>query len=100
MKVRKDPKTGTRQTFMDPEKPEFDYSTEGAVAVETAPGSIVLLHGNFTHFSEKNTSSDKQRHAYTLHIVESANGVKYSNANWIQRPDTMPFREVSNTDIN
>lgn len=83
MKFRVDPKTGGRHTYMDPEVPAFDYSTEGAVPLETSPGSVVLLHGSFTHFSEKNTSTDKQRHAYTLHIVESANGVTFSDTNWI-----------------
>lgn len=91
MKVKANEKTGIRQTFMDPEVPSFEYSTEGAVALETAPGSIVLINGSFTHFSEKNTSADKQRHAYTLHIVESANDVKYASTNWIQRPKDMPF---------
>ena len=41
---------------MDPPEPEFEYSTEGAVPLEVEPGSIVILHGRFTHFSHKNTS--------------------------------------------
>jgi phytanoyl-CoA hydroxylase len=99
MKVHTDPKSGKRNTYMDPPTPDYEYSTEGAVALETPPGSIVILHGSFTHFSEKNTSRDKQRHAYTLHTVESANGVKYSDYNWLQRPKDMPFRKVSNEGI-
>lgn len=83
MKVKRDPVTGKGVTYMDPEVPHFEYSTEGAVPLEVAPGTIVILNGSFTHFSHKNTSHDKQRHAYTLHIVESANGVKYSDYNWI-----------------
>ena len=81
-KVRVDPKTGLRESYMDPENPSFEYSTEGAVPLETPAGSIVLLHGSFTHFSHKNTSSDKQRHAYTLHIVDAAKG-KIRSYNWI-----------------
>lgn len=85
---------------MDPEVPSFDYSTEGAVPLETEPGSIVILHGSFTHFSEKNRSRDKQRHAYTLHIVEGPkSGVKFSDCNWIQKPKDMPFRVVRNDDL-
>lgn len=83
MKVKVNEKTGKRHTYMDPEVPAYEYSTQGAVPLETAAGSIVLINGSFTHFSEKNTSRDKQRHAYTLHIVENANGVKYTDANWI-----------------
>lgn len=98
MKVKTDQATGRRSTFMDPPTPSFDYSTDGAVPLETAPGSIVLIHGSFLHFSEKNVSSEKQRHAYTLHIVESQ-GVKYSDANWIQRPAHLPFRPVSKEGI-
>ena len=71
---------------------DYQYSTEGAVPLETAPGSIVLLHGNLTHFSHKNTSG-KQRHAYTLHILETQN-VEYDPLNWIQRPSDMPFQRV------
>lgn len=68
---------------MDPPNPGFEYSTDGAVPLETPAGSIVVLHGSFTHFSHKNTNPDKQRHAYTLHILEGAHGVKYDPDNWI-----------------
>ncbi len=44
---------------MDPPNPGFEYSTEGAVPLETPAGSIVVLHGSFTHFSHKNTNPDK-----------------------------------------
>jgi ectoine hydroxylase-related dioxygenase (phytanoyl-CoA dioxygenase family) len=96
MKVRVDPSTGNRSTYMDPEVPEFEYSTEGAVPLEVKAGSIVILDGGFLHFSEKNTSRDKQRHAYTLHTVEGGKGVKFTDDNWIQRPADMPFRRVRN----
>jgi phytanoyl-CoA hydroxylase len=49
-------KTGREATAIIPGKDEYDYSTEGAVPLEVPPGSIVLLHGNFLHFSERNTS--------------------------------------------
>lgn len=76
MKLGVSKETGGRSCFMDPPEPEFDYSTEGAVPLETEPGSIVLINGKFLHFSEKNTS-DKQRHAYTLHILEGTPDVEY-----------------------
>jgi len=37
---------------MAPEKATEEYNTEGAVPLEVGPGSIVLLHGSFLHFSE------------------------------------------------
>jgi len=37
---------------MVPEKPSEEYNKEGAVPLEVGPGSIVLLHGSFLHFSE------------------------------------------------
>lgn len=95
MKVGTNEKTGGRTTYMDPAVPEFEYSTEGAVPLETSAGAIVVLHGNFLHFSHKNTSQN-QRHAYTLHIVEGTPQVKYDEQNWIQRPADLPFRRINN----
>ena len=82
-KVKRDPKTGQRESFMDPPEPAFEYSTDGAVPLEVEAGSIVILHGKFTHFSHKNTSADRQRHAYTLHIIDNRPGVVYPEYNWI-----------------
>ena len=89
---------GGLETFMDPETPTYEYKTDGAVPLEVGPGSIVLLHGSFLHFSEKNTS-DLQRHAYTLHIVEQTEGYEFTEANWIrrQKPETcegVKFRDL------
>ena len=39
------------ETFMDPVDNPPEYNTEGAVPLEVAPGSIVLLHGSFLHWS-------------------------------------------------
>jgi len=41
---------------MVPQVPANSYSIEGAVPLETSAGAIVVLHGNFLHFSHKNTS--------------------------------------------
>ena len=84
---KRDPKTGKLFSALEPLEPTYKYSKEGAVPLEVPPGSVVLLHGNFLHFSEKNINKEKQRHAYTLHIVESANGVKYKEENWLLRDD-------------
>lgn len=44
-------------------------------------GSLVLIHGNLLHKSEKNTSS-KSRFIYTFHAIEGGN--VYDERNWLQ----------------
>jgi phytanoyl-CoA hydroxylase len=51
---------------------------------EVKAGTLVLIHGNLLHKSEKNTSS-KGRIIYTFHVIES-HGVVYDERNWLQRP--------------
>ena len=80
MKVKENSE-GRLESYMDPADPK-PYCSDGAVPLEVAPGSIVLLHGQFLHYSKPNTS-DKQRHAYTLHVVEG--DYEYSKFNWIKR---------------
>jgi len=53
-------------------------------AVEVEKGSLVLLHGRLPHYSCENTS-DKSRHAYTLHVIDGHK--KYPKENWLQRPN-------------
>jgi phytanoyl-CoA hydroxylase len=52
-------------------------------------GSLILLHGLLPHRSLENTS-DRSRHAYTLHLVPAE--ANYPANNWLQRPPAMPFR--------
>lgn len=83
---------GSQETYYNNEiKPT--YSTEGAVPLEVKKGSIVLLHGDFVHFSEANTS-ELERHAYTLHIVETDNHI-WEKDNWLQRPKENPFKIIN-----
>lgn len=84
MRVRKIPDADGMEAMMEPEEPTYEYSTEGAVPFEVKAGSIVLLHNQFVHFSAPNTS-EKQRSAYTMHVVERADGYDYSELNWIRR---------------
>jgi ectoine hydroxylase-related dioxygenase (phytanoyl-CoA dioxygenase family) len=48
-------------------------------------GSLVLIHGNLLHKSEKNLSQ-KGRIIYTFHIIEGAEGFEYDERNWLQPP--------------
>lgn len=57
---------------------------ETTTPVEVSKGSLVLLHGRLPHYSKENTSN-KSRHAYTLHVIDSNN--KYPKENWLQRPN-------------
>lgn len=79
---------GVEKLFYEPkDSPKYDISN--SVAIEAKKGDVVLLHGDFVHFSFDNISNI-QRHAYTLHLVESRNHF-WEQDNWIVRRD-LPFR--------
>ena len=59
------------------------YPTEGLVPLEAPRGTLVLLHGTLPHLSGPNTS-DKPRHAYTIHAIDAT--AHYLDDNWLQRP--------------
>lgn len=50
---------------------------------EVKAGSLVLIHGNILHKSEKNTSQ-KGRIIYTFHLIEGEE--TYDEKNWLQIP--------------
>ncbi|KAF2840241.1 phytanoyl-CoA dioxygenase [Patellaria atrata CBS 101060] len=50
---------------------------------EVKAGTLVLIHGNLLHKSEKNTSS-KSRFIYTFHVIEGQQ--EYDEKNWLQPP--------------
>jgi len=52
---------------------------------EVKAGSLVLIHGNLLHKSERNTSK-KGRIIYTFHIIEGGEGFVYDERNWLQPP--------------
>lgn len=69
-----------------PEGDEYGGREEGGeyVAGEVKAGSLVLIHGNLLHKSERNTSA-KGRIIYTFHIIEQE-GAEYDQRNWLQPP--------------
>lgn len=84
------PNTGSRF----PPGEEYDEETDdGAagdggdyVAGEVTAGSLVLIHGNLLHKSEKNLSR-KGRIIYTFHVIEGEGGGRtYDRRNWLQPP--------------
>ncbi|KAL8833211.1 MAG: hypothetical protein Q9170_004406 [Blastenia crenularia] len=50
---------------------------------EVKAGTLVLIHGNLLHKSEKNLS-EKSRFIYTFHVIEGKN--EYDERNWLQPP--------------
>jgi phytanoyl-CoA hydroxylase len=50
---------------------------------EVKAGTLVLIHGNVLHRSEKNTSQ-KGRMIYTFHVIEGEE--EYDGRNWLQIP--------------
>ncbi|KAK8168419.1 hypothetical protein BKA80DRAFT_199034 [Phyllosticta citrichinensis] len=51
---------------------------------EVKAGTLVLIHGNVLHKSEKNLSG-KSRFIYTFHVIEGRN--EYDERNWLQPPE-------------
>lgn len=52
---------------------------------EVTAGSLVLIHGNLLHKSEKNLSQ-KGRIIYTFHVIEGDEAATYDARNWLQPP--------------
>ena len=59
------------------------YPTTGLVPLEAPRGTLILLNGTLPHRSGPNTS-DKPRHAYTIHAIDGM--ADYPSDNWLQRP--------------
>lgn len=78
--------------FIDNQGPQFpkDLQTESETGKEEVydmgevkAGTLVLIHGNILHKSEKNTSH-KSRNIYTFHVIEGED--RYDERNWLQPP--------------
>lgn len=80
-------RTASVTDVLDPEP----YPLDDLVCLEAKRGTLVLLDGAVPHLSAANTS-DKPRHAYTIHAIDGA--AKYLDDNWLQRP-TLPLRGFS-----
>jgi ectoine hydroxylase-related dioxygenase (phytanoyl-CoA dioxygenase family) len=88
--VRK--KDGSGTEFIDNNGARFPAGKEYGVAEveeaeyklgEVKAGTLVLIHGNLLHKSEKNVSK-KGRIIYTFHVIEGEN--EYDERNWLQPP--------------
>ena len=57
---------------------------EEYTAAEVSAGTLVLIHGNLLHKSERNLSG-KSRMIYTFHVIEGE--YEYDGRNWLQSPE-------------
>lgn len=67
------------------EEKSSEATDEDLEILDIKAGSLVLIHGNVLHKSEKNTSLNS-RYAYTFHVIEGAEGWEYDARNWLQPP--------------
>jgi phytanoyl-CoA hydroxylase len=90
VRTQKGGKEGTG--FADNEGPKFPRGLQSEAngpkeevyeMGEVKAGTLVLIHGNILHKSEKNTS-EKSRNIYTFHVIEGEE--KYDERNWLQPP--------------
>ena len=71
---------------------ETPWPEELKLPAEAATGTMVMFDGRSPHMSNHNTS-DKSRHAYTLHVIDKKS--RYPAENWLQRGPEMPLRGFS-----
>lgn len=65
------------------------WPEEERVALPVPQGTLIAFSGLFPHLSSANTS-DKSRHAYTLHTIDGA--CDYPKSNWLQRGVDDPIK--------
>ncbi|KAI9564545.1 hypothetical protein GHT06_008284 [Daphnia sinensis] len=75
--------------YTDP-NPEYDETK--FIPGPVPKGSMVLIHGEVVHKSERNLSQNS-RHIYTFHVIERENTI-YSSDNWLQPTEKLPFPGV------
>jgi ectoine hydroxylase-related dioxygenase (phytanoyl-CoA dioxygenase family) len=86
-------KCGHGTTFIDNDTAKFppglqteeegEEANEEYTVGEVKAGTLVLIHGNILHKSEKNLSG-KSRFIYTFHVIEGEHN--YDARNWLQPP--------------
>ena len=92
MFVNHDAEVRKVQFSNDGDGEEVEYNIEEFVPLTVDAGTLVFLHGENVHWSLANTS-DKNRMAYSVHYVDSGkDSCVWLNDNWLQRPETFPFK--------
>jgi len=73
-------------------KEPIDWDLSPAVPLECSQGALVILHNALVHYSAENTSP-ATRHAYSIHVIDGIESVKYPDDNWLQRDSQ--FKEIN-----
>ncbi|XP_024237781.1 phytanoyl-CoA dioxygenase domain-containing protein 1 isoform X1 [Oncorhynchus tshawytscha] len=68
---------------------EATYDDKLFIPAPVKKGGVVLIEGEVVHKSEQN-ASEKSRHVYTFHIMESQE-TKWNPENWLQPTEDLPF---------
>ncbi|KAH8842242.1 hypothetical protein MCOR27_007290 [Pyricularia oryzae] len=89
------PKFPVGEQYGEDKKPA-GADADAYVPGEVKAGSLVLIHGNLLHKSEKNLSN-KGRIIYTFHVIEGQDAI-YDERNWLQ-PPADGFTELYSEDI-
>ncbi|CAK5059374.1 unnamed protein product [Meloidogyne enterolobii] len=63
------------------------------IPIECESGSLILIHGNVLHKSEKNTSN-YQRNVYAFHLIDLEENEEWENTNWLQENNKYKFPEL------
>jgi phytanoyl-CoA hydroxylase len=69
------------------------FPISDGVPLEAKKGTLVVIDGLLPHWSAPNTS-DKSRHAYTLHVIDGT--ASYAEDNWLQRSADFSLRGFDN----
>lgn len=69
------------------------FEMSAALPAEAPTGTLVVFDGRAAHYSGPNTS-DRSRHAYTLHVIDQT--CHYPASNWLQRRADLPLRGFGN----
>ncbi|KAI5636979.1 phytanoyl-CoA dioxygenase (PhyH) domain-containing protein [Phthorimaea operculella] len=83
------------KTELEYDRPAPIYPQSAFTPVPVSKGTCILIHGLVVHRSAPNRS-DKSRHAYTFHVVETHNNT-YSPDNWLQEGPNAPFLNLYTT---
>jgi len=84
-------RVGTDQ-YLEFKGEDKEFPDDAWVAAPVKKGSMVLIHGQVYHKSEKNLS-ENSRHAYTFHVIEME-GSHYASKNWLQPTKEMPLPKL------
>ncbi len=82
--VRPDCREGRLRTLDETPWP----TEEQALPIEVPAGSVLVFADRLPHYSSHN-HSDRSRHAFSMHVAEDS--ARWSELNWLQRPNLGPF---------